>query len=1359
MPTGLQVNSGLAQMGNINIQAVKSQSENSNFGSLNVVNAAVVGGNQIISDGLGNITTNPIQGVVPVVNQFQSMMTTIPPIIFQAVPFATFNASALTISPILTTLASPIKLKGISDQRPEIVSLVDFDSIYEQRHGTDMSDTGDFINISIAARKLRFDHIEALIESIQEVEDANAILKDIADGYADQVIDARKTVSLMSKVARLIKNVKKSLDVRRSENLKDEKFAKNIVTSLSYKTFLVEQYGFSDSGFSNFSNTKILGQFFRDIKNTIKQYSPTLFGTTDPTPPNNFNAEVGGLTLNQPSVNESVFNLNYSLGVAEGEQTVERSVDRDFGTYNTADLNITDSQFAFQVRLFRNVGFPILGTPFNQFLDLLPVNTTDRTLLLLMTLSKELRISNGLGSTKVKNMLFNTFGGNETSDPFDFIIGEPGDTIAEPIVGGNSLCSLLRHVNGDGDIVLPFESAYVRGDDGRLFTPGSKELADSILQSEEPYDISKLKEYQKRVSNISTDSISLIRKLLGSDKKKSRIGPISIFNEIGRDFIESVDLLISKLPKDTLLLPGSWGEASLIKLALSDREIKQLLFQYVLTLGMIGKPSDSQFGNSSVEPFFREMSRSEIAVWGDLPVVSEDSNLNTGITIQLNSILEKLGINVGNDQSQSTTEGGATGSGSGGTVTADSIATTPTSDSISGYTVLAFIAQTLVSRIKAKGDQSNGDFPLNSSVILTMITSHLISTKHLVFLNRIADFISTITNRADDYANDDGRSRLNRLSPTALAAFAFEAYLSFIDPLLEGVSAPNTGNEVMNINFSTEALRNSQTLITLLIGNYGSFAATLTALTPQEKFSLFTALNAQALASPTGNIQFKLLREESIVNQILLRIQRTFELVESATSNAVDFLNPNGPKAGKLLELIESQGGKERVAMINEAQFVLSRKALRDFNSGEGLSLVTRSQITFRGQKSNRGQKYRLHSPSNGYHFLFLARRLRIKQIDIPVFVDGSVITNNQKKLMELVLKRPKFRGRHAKNLKILTVGLPAGFSDNFDSEIGVGAENIEDVLDKERDVIGINVYRRSVDFEDVVFKPKTYLFETSRFVMKAEIERIEIEDSRFRDFLNDRSIEFMRDFSDRPRGNIQNQESFFANEEYSFLTQKQKKKLVINHIESFVLGLYLQILTGVSTDENEYLVDEALLEGFVDDDAKERFNDLVLTYIKGVTKEPITLDQLKNSSPQIKALLEKIDNFRLETSFTEQIAPPDLPGTSVPVEQRIELTEDLINFVKLFNPKTLLTGGNVHALRITSPKIFERIFNLAVDPDDFEIDLDKTFATQSGQKMYATLEKMGLLKTPTRIRQRNKNRTISLDQFFVNISTVGDTE
>lgn len=1343
MPTGLKLNQGFAKMGNINIQAVKAQSEGNNNGNLNV-KAAVVAANKIVAQNAGNIAKNANIGQNPIINQFQNLQVALPPLIAKPLQLQAKNINNILIAPIVAQLVVPQKLRGISEQRPEIVSLADFNSIYRSSFGSELSDAGEFIKTSIAARKLRFEHIQALIESIQEVEGANAILEEIAEGYANEVLDAEKTVRLMTKIADIIRDIKRSLNIRNTTALVEEKFRRNIALAPSFKDFLVEEYQFSEAGVVNFSNTKLLGQFFFDVRNTLKQYSPSLFGTNSPQTPN-LNADLN-FQLNQAAVNNNWLNANFNLGEAE-EQTIERNADREFGRYNVDQIDISDGQFKFQVELFRNINFPIVGPAYNGFLDILPGSTADRLALLIMTLSKELRISSGMADEDITDVLFGTFGAGPTGDPFQFVIGRPGATITDPPVGAESLCSLLRFVNDNGDIVLPFESTFVRGDNGRLYIPGTKEIADSILQSEEPYDLTNLRAFQERFSRISSDSITAIAGLLDVGKRTPRLKPVDLFNELSEDFIEAIDLMLSNIGinNNNVVYPPPWGEAALLKLALEDREIKQLLFQYVLALGFVGKPGEIQFGNNSVERFFRNMSTEELTNWGNLPVIAQDRDLNPSTGQRLTSALQSLGL-LEEDADLPSIDTG-------------DIANVQTTDSITGYTVLAFIAQTIIQKAKQKGNQDqvdqggeNQDQVFKASVILSDFLGSLIRTRELVFLNRIVDFIATIADRAQNFTAD-GRTRFNRLNFTTVAAFAFEAFLSFVEQPLSGISLPNTTDEFIIISFNLDEINRNRTIVNLLLRNFGSPKASPS---NQAQTIAFAALQSTALSTPLGGVKRKLEKEERLTTQIITRLRRTFSLIDNTTNDAIDFLNLEGPRASQLNELVDAQGGKERLAMIDEPQFILSRKALNDFNEGEGLSLVTRHTIKFKGaNRPQRGIKFRIRG-KNQFDFSIF-KRIRVKRIDIPVFIDGSVISENEKKLMEILLRRPKFRGRRAENLKILTVGIPAGFSNCLSTAINVNEDNADEVLDKERDVVAINVYRRSVEFEDIVFKPQTFLFELSRFVTRPQVNAQEINANRFKDFVNDQSIEFMRDFSRRARGDLQNQEAFLNNEEYDFLSKNQKKSLVSNHIESFVLGLYTQLLTGISTDENDYLVDESLLEGFVDDEAKERFNDLVLTYVRGITQLPITLEQLKESSPQIKALLNKIDTFALETNFTDQITPPVLPG--VGIDQRIELTEDLVNFVKLFTPKSLLTGGSVQALRITSPKLFERIFNIAVDPDDFEIDLDKTLETTAGTNMYAILEKQGLLATPTKIRERSKNRTISLDQFFVSVSTVGGSE
>jgi len=1309
MPTGLKTNNlSFAKMGNINIQAIKSQSEDNKNGALNIQGAAVIGYNKIVGPQNGNISQNASKQVVPFINEFQNLQITLPKLTIP-IKLDYKKSDKLVISPILSKYFIPIKLKGISEQRPEIISLTDFSSIYATNGSVQSSDSGEFIKTSIAARKMRLDHIRALISSIQEVEGSNKILQEIAENYSAEVLEAENVVKLMTKISRTVENIKNSLNVRKSENFTDEKINKDIVSAKSYKEFLVELYGFSDSGVDNFSNTKLIGQFLLDARTTLAEYSPSLFGSSNVSSPNAINAGKG-FQINQPKLNENFFNANF--GLQQNQAGIQRRADRDFGSYNSGEFDISDGQFTFKVKSFRNLPYPILGTAFNQFLDSLPGNASDRAALLLTTLSKEMRISSGLGNESIKSVLIDKLGGSETGDPFEIIIGSPGDDITDVPNGENSLCSLLRFKNNSNEVVLPFESSYVRGENGVLYIPGSKEFGDSILQSEIPYDISNIKLYQEKMSEISGDAISLIGKIL----KEKTLKPENLLEDISRNFSEAIDAILGITIENNL--SGEWGELSLIKAAFSNRELKHLLFQYVLVLGLIGTPGIGDIGTSNVESFFRDMSFFEIKNWGNLPSISQNKNLNNNTVEKLNSIFKNfLGIEEEVDSNIETND----------------VSNSPTTDHLAGYTVLSFLVDSIIGKIDTQGAPNINNVN-GGNITIDHLTGHLISNRNLILLNKMADFISTIANRAGSFTDENNRTRNNGLSYTAISVFAFEAFMSVLEPLLSGISEPTTNGEVFTISSNIDELIKSQDIVKTFLTNLN-----LKTVAINNNSQISQSQNIQeASLSSTGKLRTKLQKEETIISQIVSRIRRTFGLIESVTADAVDFFAQNSPNAQGLANLIDSQGGKERIALLNEAQFILSRKALSDFNEGQGLSLITKN--VYKSPSKNKNPETRVY----------------LTKVEVPVFLEGTEIGTNEKILMETILNRPKFKGSRSENLKILTIGIPAGFSNNLSTEIGITEDTPNEIINKQRDVISINVYRRSIEFEDVVFKPRSYIFELSRFVTKSSVNREEVTQSKFFEFLNDRSIEFTKDFGANSTEDYQSRESFINNEEYSFLSNAQKKELAINHIESFVLGLYLQLLLGISTDENDYLINNELLDGFVSDESRNRFNDLVLTYVQGITQLPITIQQLKNSSPQIKSLLEKIDTFALNASFTEQITPPILPG--VAIDQRIELTEDLINFVKLFTPKSLLTGGKIHSLRITSPKIFERIFNLAVDPDDFEIDLEKTFETTSGAKMYGVLEKKKMLTTSNgkvKIKERSKNNTISLDQFFVTISTV----
>jgi hypothetical protein len=1303
--TGLKLKANVAKFGNMNIQAIEAQQQEDNNFVLVGKKVATQNGDAILN----------AKKVVPNQNQFKLLNHALPFIKAKNIKLKGIKANNFVLKTINALVFNPIKLKGISEQRPEILALTDYSPYYDGDNGFELSDSGLFINTVISSRLLRFENISQLFETLDGTEDAKKIIDEIASNYLKEIDAARNDVEFMTQIAEKIRNSKRAFDIRKDSFLVNANISNQIVNGKSYQDFLVDQYGFTEDGVSNFSNTKLFGQFLFDIRNTLRQYSPSLFG----------------IDL-APNANKFNKNLNFDLGEANNESP-SRNSDMDFGKYFSKEIDITDGKFQFNIEFLSNINFSLVGVPFNQFLDLLPEDPEDRIKLLLTLLSKESMISSGLSDKTIVDIIENSFGGSDIGDPFDVIVGLPGEKITDPISGPNSLMSLLRYESSKR-IVLPFESFYIRDESQKLYTPGISELIDPILQGEEQFTYPRFTAYQENFSKIIGDSLTVLEGLLSVNTNNKKLKQKHLYSDIVNDFIEAGELLLSTQGQDENVItvyPGAWAEAALLKAAASDREIKQLLFQYILCLGLVGKPGRSQFGNNSVTNFFHQLSYSDIKTYGSLPAIGQNKDLSPSVSGVLSVFLSQL------EQAQDQNEGNLPPPVNNNPISATEIVNVPTTDSQAGYTALAFLAESIIDKIR----DNTGNFGATGDDVVQTdeLFRHMLSTSDLIIFNRIIDFISSIEEKSGAKAYVYDKTRFNRLNHSTMAAFAFEAYLAFVEKFFDGISEPsinpsnNAGAKILRFTIDFEKIK--------------EFISNLKLSTkPVRKSSPKNV----AFNSTIAGLKGKLIREENVVLEIIERLRRTSERISAAYNDIVNFFDLNGSNGGKFLKLLEGVGGKERVALINEGQFILARKALDDLEVGEGFTLGARQpkknksgmiQANFKSIKANySGLKYALPLVDN-------------KSQEYPAFLDRSIISPNETKLMKLLFSFPAFRKTRGENLKILSVGIPAGFSTHFQNEVGINEKRFDSINEKEKDVIQINVYRKNIEFEDIVFAPKHYLFEMSRFVSRASLNELEVIEGFNPEALAALGITFMRDYSKRSKGNDVNLAGFLLSEEYKFLENSQKISLVFNHLSSYLLEIYVKLATGISLDETDYLVNQDLLEGRMDDDVRQQFQDLITVYVQGISGQPLTIDQLKSSSPEIKKLLDKIDTFSLDTNFTKQITPPILPGVSR--SAAIEITEDLINFLKLYTPKSLLTGGKSQGQRITSPKIFERIFNLAVDPDDFEIDLEATLETKAGSRTYAAIAQRKLLETPKKLKQRPKNKNIQFEQFFVTISTV----
>lgn len=119
---------------------------------------------------------------------------------------------------------------------------------------------------------------------------------------------------------------------------------------------------------------------------------------------------------------------------------------------------------------------------------------------------------------------------------------------------------------------------------------------------------------------------------------------------------------------------------------------------------------------------------------------------------------------------------------------------------------------------------------------------------------------------------------------------------------------------------------------------------------------------------------------------------------------------------------------------------------------------------------------------------------------------------------------------------------------------------------------------------------------------------------------------------------------------------------------------------------------------------------------------------------------------------------------------ENIQIRHDIRTIDTLTKMSTVLSEPGFEGKKLLSPKLFDRVFHLFVDTDDFEIDLEETRKTEQGRELFKKLLNQGLIleindnisKNETNPVKRYKmvQRNISenhvvFEKYFVTIETV----
>jgi hypothetical protein len=377
------------------------------------------------------------------------------------------------------------------------------------------------------------------------------------------------------------------------------------------------------------------------------------------------------------------------------------------------------------------------------------------------------------------------------------------------------------------------------------------------------------------------------------------------------------------------------------------------------------------------------------------------------------------------------------------------------------------------------------------------------------------------------------------------------------------------------------------------------------------------------------------------------------------------------------------------------------------------------------------------------------------------------------------VLNDKAFRSVSGYNKRIITVGLPTGFTHKFKQRKSNGSKNVNDTgsvefTNKINDVIRVVVRKIDVRYNEVIFKPISFLFDLSRY--PARTARL------IKNDVNVTLANVAAHLGTRDYGNIETLSTspltveYYApgaytltdvpansTESYVFLTNAQRAEVYRNHVLSYLFEVYVRIMTGMNVSENAFTFRMDTDPIFTAEKATGLLQNLISTVTSNSKKNssvtPITIFPNMNKSFQKPMSLPNLNGSGQNTMslLNESVSSHNKSGI-------LETCKQASTFLNLFS----VSSNDVYAKqRMLLPKQFDRIFNVMIDPDDFEVDIAETNKTILGKQVLDSLVHQGEMIVPdvqttsnssnTTIHYVGRQRTasdVTFEKYIINVES-----
>lgn len=381
---------------------------------------------------------------------------------------------------------------------------------------------------------------------------------------------------------------------------------------------------------------------------------------------------------------------------------------------------------------------------------------------------------------------------------------------------------------------------------------------------------------------------------------------------------------------------------------------------------------------------------------------------------------------------------------------------------------------------------------------------------------------------------------------------------------------------------------------------------------------------------------------------------------------------------------------------------------------------------------------------------------------DLKIF-DDSFITSRTANLIKAAYANAKYSPDRGSNIRVISFGLPHGFTTRLHNKFKLSsfAEQMRS-KPQQNDVVIADVYKIDVRYPDIIFKPVPKVFELSRFAVRDESKyRPAQVGARLDDVLDSVPT---RDYSDigNPRMSYGDQG---ITPDYAFMTHSDFKAMHRNTVMSYLHEISFRLLTGIPMSERELYV--------ADPDETDRPAPFVAKAIlqnttQKVFKLPVTSNLKLNFSlanaTQTVSYFSAVQAAKASSSrASTKVGGIIKQAISVSYSPRITRIgrSHAEAAAHVSKKKTVYTDRDLAAKYVMSPKLFERVFFIDVDPDDFEVDREETFKSDVGRSTFAQLQQAGEIEVESEtlgsnvreayfLKDHRSEKQMTFEKYFV---------